>query len=155
MAKIYEELTTKIEKPKKHKKRILNFTDSCFSLFVVSPLVVGFWKGLWNNIIHYDEVYGIFPVWQCLIISYFFSSSVYYARDYLEKFIIKGSDNQVDSVYTRSFKRAIIYRIYHYFFAFSSVMIWRCIWDIIPMFAGESTRIAVCVRTSVGNRIIT
>lgn len=137
MSKVYEELSIKIDKKEKRRKRFLNFLDSCVSLFIVSPLVVGFWKGLWNNIGYYDEKYQIFPLWQSLAVSYVISASVYYARDYLENFIIKGNGNQVKSSYLKSLRRVVIYRIYHYIFAFSSIMIWRCIWDIIPIFTGE------------------
>lgn len=143
MGKIYEELTIKINENKKQKKRILNFLDSCISLFVVSPLVVGFWKGLWNNIEYYDLKYQIFPKWYCIFICYIISSLVYYARDYLEKFIINGSDNQVKTSYLSSLRRAVIYRIYHYIFAFSNIMIWRCIWVIIPTIIGPDVLPAI------------
>jgi len=137
--KIYQELTTtKVEEKEKRKKRFLNFLDCCISLFIVSPLVVGFWKGLWNNINYYHKIYHIFPIWKCLVICYGVSSSIYYARDHLESFIINGNDKNVKSIYLKGLRRAIIYRIYHYTFAFSNIMIWRCIWEIIPMFAGKS-----------------
>ncbi|XP_070498973.1 uncharacterized protein [Chironomus tepperi] len=141
--KIYQELTTKHEEKEKRKKRFLNFLDCCISLFIVSPLVVGFWKGLWNNINYYHEVYNIFPIWESLIICYILSSSIYYARDHLESFIITGNDNKVKSIYLKGLRRTIIYRIYHYIFAFSSIMIWRCIWEIIPIYAGPEAEPAV------------
>ena len=135
---IYQELTTKHAEKEKRKKRCLNFLDCCVSLFIVSPLVVGFWKGLWNNINYYHEQFSIFPVWECLIICYTLSSSIYYARDHLESFIINGNDNKVKSIYLKGIRRTIVYRIYHYIFAFSCIMIWRCLWEIIPIYAGKS-----------------
>ena len=135
---IYQELTTKHAEKEKRKKRFLNFLDCCVSLFIVSPLVVGFWKGLWNNINYYHEQFSIFPVWECLIICYTLSSSIYYARDHLESFIINGNDNKVKSIYLKGLRRTFVYRIYHYIFAFSCIMIWRCIWEIIPIYAGKS-----------------
>lgn len=44
MKKVYEELSEKDPQPKQlARKKILNVLDSLISIFVVSPLVVGFW----------------------------------------------------------------------------------------------------------------
>lgn len=44
MAKVYAELSEKLQGPKTElRKKVFNFLDSLISFFVVSPLVVGFW----------------------------------------------------------------------------------------------------------------
>lgn len=137
MTKIYQELSPKINEKRRAQKRFLNVVDSCISFFVVTPLVVGFWKGIWNNINRYDDEYKIFPLWKWLTISYFVSTFIYYARDYLNDTIMNGSDGHVESIYLKGLRRAVIYRIYHYIFAFSCIMIWRCLWEIVPRYWGE------------------
>jgi hypothetical protein len=148
MTKVYKELSPKVKsKSSKVRKRALNVLDSCISLFIVSPLVVGFWKGLWNNINRFDDEYKIFPVWKWLAISYTVSSLIYYARDYLNVTIMSGSESHVESIYLKGLRRHVLYRLFHYLFAFSSIMIWRCLWEIGAYFWGES-RVAVCLSLS-------
>lgn len=131
MAKIYQELSEKINEKEKRKKRFLNFIDSCISLFVVSPLVVSFWRGLWSNIEYYDLHYKIFPQYAWLISSYIMCTGYYYTRGYCNNFFNKKQTDENDgSAKVYSFKKAVIYRFYHYILAFSSIMIWRCIWNI-------------------------
>jgi hypothetical protein len=150
MTKVYQELSPKAQDHKKKvRKRMLNVLDSCISLFVVSPLVVGFWKGLWNNINRYDEEYRIFPLWKWLSISYCVMTFIYYARDYLNDLIMSGSDSHVESIYLKGLRRAVIYRVYHYVFAFSSIMIWRCLWEVVPYFWGESRVIKKLPRCTI------
>lgn len=132
MAKIYQELVEKLAEQKKPKKRFFNFVDSCISFFVVAPLVVSFWKGIWCLINYYHGEYGIFPVLPFLAISYTCSTLIYCSREKLYEFIIGGSDNREKS-FSKTIRRAIFYRIYHYIFAASSIMIWRCLWEIPPL----------------------
>lgn len=137
MTKIYQELVEKLAEQKRPKKRFFNFVDSCVSFFIVSPLVVSYWKGIWCIINYYHEKFEIFPVWPCLLISYAVSASVYYARDSLDIFINGGNDNKTKSLF-KTIRRVVIYRIYHYTFSLACIMIWRCIWEIPPMlFKGE------------------
>lgn len=139
MTKIYQELVEKLAEQKKPKKRFFHFVDCCISLFIVSTLVVGYWKGIWCLINYYHEKLGIFPIWITLIISYVVSAFVYYARDSLDIFINGGSDNKTKSLF-KTVRRVVIYRIYHYIFGLASIMIWRCLWEIPPMlFKGELT----------------
>jgi hypothetical protein len=143
MTKIYQELVEKLAEQKKPKKRFFNFVDSCISLFVVSPLVVGFWKGIWCLINYYHDELDLFPVLPYLLLSYTSSSLIYYSRDALNEFIIGGSDDKEKSMAKR-FRRAIFYRIYHYIFAASSIMIWRCLWELPPLFfEGELSSVDV------------
>lgn len=43
MTKVYEELSETDPKKQLARKKLLNILDSLISIFVVSPLVVGFW----------------------------------------------------------------------------------------------------------------
>lgn len=137
MTKIYQELVEKLTEQKKPKKRFFNFVDSCISIFIVASLVVGFWKGIWCIINYYHHELAIFPVWTSLLISVTINVSVYYSRDALDSYINGGNDNKTKSFF-KTVRRILIYRIYHYIFAISSIMIWRCIWEIQPtLFTGE------------------
>lgn len=126
MEKVYQELCEKLAKNEKPRKRFFNFLDSCFSLFVVSPLVVSFWKGIWCIINEYHAMYGIFPVWKFLVICYIINTTIYFSRDKLSEFILGGEVKTLED----TARRFWIYRLYHYVFAFCSIMIWRCIWEI-------------------------
>lgn len=138
MTKIYQELVEKLTEQKKPKKRFFNFIDSCISIFIIASLVVGFWKGIWCQINYYHKELGIFPVWISFIIAVTINTSIYYSRDALYSFINGGNDNKAKSFF-KTVRRILIYRIYHYIFAISSIMIWRCIWEIQPiLFSGES-----------------
>lgn len=46
MTKVYEELSETDPKKQLARKKLLNFLDSLISIFVVSPLVVGFWYAM-------------------------------------------------------------------------------------------------------------
>lgn len=44
MVKIYADLSEEVSSPKEaFRKKFFNFLDSLISIFIVSPLVVGFW----------------------------------------------------------------------------------------------------------------
>ncbi|KAG5676832.1 hypothetical protein PVAND_006639 [Polypedilum vanderplanki] len=109
----------------------------------VSPLVVGFWRGLWSCIEYYDHEYRIFPLWKWLSISFAVSTFIYYNRDHLNDKIISGNESHVDSIYLKGLKRVLYYRVYHYIFAFSSIMIWRCLWEITPRYWGPGVYPAI------------
>lgn len=136
MTKIYKELVEKLAEDKKPQKRFLNVFDSFISIFIVSTLVVAFWKGTWCLILYYHETYEIFPIWTFLAISYAVNTFVYYARDSLDVFINGGSDNK-KSLF-KTIRRVMIYRLYHFIFALANIMVWRCIWEIPSLlFKGE------------------
>lgn len=138
MSKIYSELSVtddyeKLKKqPSKRKKQFLHVCDSFVSIFIVGPLVVGVWRGTWNLIIYYGDY---FPLWSSLIAS--LSCMVilnYFRRDLHDQCIEK---QKTTKSFSKTIKRVLITRIYHYFFHFCSIMTWRCTWDIVPAIWGE------------------
>lgn len=132
MEKIYTDLCGKVEF-EKPRKRFLNFLDSCLSLFVVSPLVVSFWRGIWCIINEYHDRYQLFPVWIFLITCYFINTTIYYYREGFSNFFVETNDKGFKSFVFKF----LAYRVYHYIFAFSGIMIWRCIWIIPEDILGE------------------
>ncbi|CRK94389.1 CLUMA_CG007896, isoform B [Clunio marinus] len=108
------------------KKKFLNILDSLISLFVISPLVVGFWRGLWSNIENYDLHYGIFPIWQSFVVSLTVVILIYYCRPTLNV-MIENKKN------FKKINRRVTYRIFQYIFALSCIMVWRCTWEIVPI----------------------
>lgn len=164
MAKIYAELSEKDSQSKELvRKKFLNFLDSLISFFVVSPLVVGFWygklrciplwsifnvfpyltdteswinrRGTWNNIIAYDDLYGIFPLWECLALSLTVVVCINFFRSDLNRIVIE--DHRTVKSRAKTAKRILIVRIYHYFSAFACIMVWRCMWEVVPRLWGE------------------
>jgi uncharacterized membrane protein YwaF len=131
MSNIYQDLSFKLSQQEKLRKRFLNFLDSSISFFIVSPLVVGFWRGTWDLIVHFHEKYGIFPRWPSLLVAVLFNFTIYALRDWLtvEVYASKSGEEKIE----KTMKSRIVYRIYHYLFACSSIMIWRSLWDVFSM----------------------
>lgn len=140
MTQIYLELSEEVKKPKIIREKLLNVFDTFFSLFVVSPLVVGCWRGLWDLI----EIYGeYFSLWECLITSSLITFLMNYSSSNLnEKFI---EETKCKKSFCKTVKRVIIFRIYHTIFMFASIMSWRCLWNIVPTYWGESIAYSINV----------
>lgn len=112
---------------------LLPFLDSCFSLFIVSPLVVCFWRGIWCIINEYHDRYQIFPVCPFLIACYLTNTTIYYFRGKFLEFFMKKDAKGIK----RFIPKFLVFRFHHYIFAFSCVMIWRCIWILPEEFIGS------------------
>lgn len=136
MEKLYQTLNEKFYNQQKVRKKLLNICDSLISLFIISPLVVAFWKAVWTQIDHYHDMLGIFPLGEWLLIGYAICVAVYYYRDSLHEFIIDGSDNDKSLLSaTRCF---VLYRVYIWIFGCGNIMMWRCLWNLPDvLFKGE------------------
>lgn len=111
------------------RKKFLNVIDSLISLFLVTPLVVGFWRGLFDNFRIYDEMYEIFPVWMSLGVSF---SVVLIFNIYRPN----RSFNEQGNVESKPM--TITSRIRVYVFAVFGVMTWRCMFEVSDILFGES-----------------
>lgn len=138
MSKIYTELSEKVGENGLRKK-FFNFIDSMISMFIVSPLVVGYWRGMFDNFKIYNENYGIFPVWIFLIISSTVIFIFNYYRPFLNSNIIENQ-KIIDSKWTR-IKCKITTRVFLYIFSVFGIMSWRCYFEVSEILFGESALI--------------
>lgn len=135
---VYNKLSTKIEEhiheePTPVRKRCLNALDSLFSIFVVTPLVVGNWRGTWHLVeIHYRE---ILPFWKAFILSSILMIIFTYYRQSLVDNIIH-KPRHIKSA-KKTVGRHLLNRIYHYVFNASCITFWLSIWAIVPMYIGK------------------
>lgn len=131
MAKIYADLADDADNKTIVRKISLNIIDSLISLFVVTPLVVGFWRGMFDNFKIYNAMYGVFPVWPSLIVGL----SAAFAFNYF-----RPSRSNTDNLkhYESKIKRIMAMKLYHYVFAFFSIMVWRCMFEASDILFGES-----------------
>jgi len=137
MGKIYAELSQNVPEVNDEKltvrKQILQVLDSCVSMFIVSPLVIACWRGIWQLI---DQHYGEhFPLWHSLIICFLVVFGINYTRPLLNSKLIENTKH-IKSI-GKTLTRILITRVYHYVFLFACIMIWRCIWNIVPTYWGE------------------
>lgn len=115
------------------RKKLLNFIDSLISLFLVTPLVVGFWRGLFDNFIIYNEMFEIFPVWISLGISW----SVVLIYN-----VCRPNRSFTDSGrHVEAKPMTITARIRVYVFAVFCVMTWRCLFEASDIMFGESDKL--------------
>lgn len=115
------------------RKKFLNFTDSLISLFLVTPLVVGFWRGLFDNFRIYNEMFGIFPVWISLGVSL---SVVLIFNIYRPNRSFTECERDVETK-----PMTIATRISVYIFAVFGVMTWRCMFEVSDIMFGESDKL--------------
>lgn len=133
---VYSELSTAddFEIKRKRKKRFLNVADSLIALFVVTPLVVGAFRGTWNLVeFRYREY---FPYWQtlCTAIGVLLIFT-YLRRTFMDVVIEK---HKYEKSFRKTAVRVFLVRIYHYIFAVCSISYWLHMWDIIPRAIGKT-----------------
>lgn len=104
--------------PPKWKKRLLNASDTFLSLFVVSPLVVGHWRGTWGL---QDQYPRIFPGLNCMIFGALIHSALAIMREPLHSRFNSYKKQKAKSI---PLHLHILKRIYTYLFSMGCIMHW-------------------------------
>lgn len=58
-----------------------------------------------------------------------------YFRSDLNRIVIE--DQKLVKSRAKTARRIFIVRIYHFFAAFACIMVWRCMWEVVPRLWGE------------------
>lgn len=138
MSKVEETYVFHKQQPRAKHKRFLNISDSLFSIFIVGPLVVSFWRGIWNYMDEYEEYY---PGWSTFLLGNIMHCIFALAREY---FVDKIQNSSSKKTIHRRIFRNLILRIYTYVFAISIVIHWRGGWLIYDQKMGmKNSKISV------------
>lgn len=113
------------------KKRLKNLCDSLFSIFVVAPLCVMFWRGTWN---YMDANPGYFPGLATFFLGGTMHSIFSLSREYFVDLIRKSKSRKT---MLSKMVRSILLRINTYVFAISIVNHWRGGWAIFDQVLGR------------------
>jgi hypothetical protein len=70
-----------------------------------------------------------------MVISYSVFFLLYVLRPNCDQ-LINDDEKHIKS-WRKTIKKIFSMRIYHYVSAITCVMIWRCLWDVVPNFWGE------------------
>lgn len=108
------------------KKRILLTSDALIAVFIVTPLVVAFWRGTWSLM---DKNPKIFPVINSFFLGGALHLSFAIVKDILYKTVIAKNRTIVQIT-----KSHVIRKLYTYIFAISCVLHWRGTWGVLDMF---------------------
>lgn len=106
-------------------KKILNISDSFFSIFIVCPLVVCFWYSTWEYMNKFQEYY---TGWGTFLLGMTMHSIISLAREYLVEKTKKWKKNK--TIFS-GFMHFIALRFYTYVFAISIIMHWRGGWLVL------------------------
>ena len=101
-------------------KRLLNMGDSFLSLFIISPLVISFWRGTWEYMNLFPRLY---PGMNCMIFGAIIHCFLAILREPLHTKYnsFKSSPN---TSATKSFHFFVFKRMYTYFFGIACIMQW-------------------------------
>lgn len=120
------------ERPSKVVKRFLNFIDCVLSLFVVTPLVVAFWRGTWDFL---DQNIEIFPNWHTFLFGSMLHVFFTLLRETLHsEFAIPDKGDTV----ARKIRRFFVTKLYTYAFGVACIMQWRGGWGVMQDYYGFS-----------------
>ncbi|XP_039283988.1 uncharacterized protein LOC111059918 isoform X3 [Nilaparvata lugens] len=108
---------------------VLTWMDVLLSTLVVGPCVVGFWRGTWEYMIHFENQ---FPVWWCLYVSTALHLTFTLIRGGLIERFKKGG-----TLYS------VVSRCYIYVFAVCCAMQWRSTWQILEYHIGFDVRLVL------------
>ncbi|XP_021700633.1 uncharacterized protein LOC5570910 isoform X1 [Aedes aegypti] len=110
-------------------KRILHFSDTMLSLFVISPLAVSHWRGTWG---YMDLQQDYFPPWHCFLLGSVLHTMFAILREPLQAEFSKPS-NGVKNRW-RTIRRFVVCKVYTYVFSISCIMHWRGGWEVMKMY---------------------
>ncbi|XP_053692027.1 uncharacterized protein LOC128740508 [Sabethes cyaneus] len=111
------------------RKRILHFSDTLLSLFVISPLVVTHWRGTWS---YMDLNAEYFPPWYCLLLGSILHTTFALLREPLQAEFSGPSDGE--KCWRKTVRRFVFARMYTYVFSLSCIMHWRGGWEVMRMY---------------------
>lgn len=104
------------------KKQMMSLMDTLLTLFIVSPLIVGQWRGTWDLM---DAYSSAFPAWESFLFGGALHLSFAIMRDGLQD-LIKFKTETLPKTVLAYFLR----RLYTYLFAAACIMNWRGGWII-------------------------
>lgn len=104
----------------KWKKRLLNAGDSFLSLFIVSPLVISFWRGTWGYMDLFPKIY---PGMNCMIFGAIIHCCLAILREPLHTKYNSFNSIQTTSV-TKFFNFFLFKKMYTYLFGVACIMQW-------------------------------
>lgn len=108
------------------KKRTLNWVDSVIAVFLIGPLVVGFWRGTWNLMGIYEQNHpNALPKWE----SFFFSVLLLFSFSLLRDAFIDYFKKKKETLLWRVFSH-VLRKLYTYVFAITCIMHWHSTWEI-------------------------
>lgn len=124
------------DRPSRGLKRCLNFVDCIVSLFIVSPLVVAFWRGTWE---YMAVKVALFPNW-----SAFLGGSILHViftimrERFHNKFVVQKSGNWSK---LRKARRFLVTRLYTLAFGIACIAQWKGGWGLLDDYFGSDARI--------------
>lgn len=118
---LYKTLRTKSHSHRsKWNQRLLNFSDSLISLFIIAPLVIAYWRGTWGAMDKYPHVY---PAMNCFIFGAIIHCCFCVLRElFHEKYNFLRSFTKVSAI--GSFHVFIAKKLYVYAFSIGCIMHW-------------------------------
>lgn len=111
-----------------NKKVNLNYLDSFFTILIVAPLVVCFWRGTWTLLELHPQ---IFPLWESCIFAFIAAISLLIVKDVLYELTKNSKKNETKAIFSK-----ILRRIFIYSFSWVCIMQWRGLWNIFDMIFG-------------------
>lgn len=113
-------------------KRVLSFSDSLISLFIVGPLVIAYWKGTWNTMDKFPNVY--LPLNSFIFGALIHCCFCLLREPFHEKFHSSHTSQLEDVSIVRKFSYFLIKRICTYIFSIGIIMHWYY-FDIFERFS--------------------
>lgn len=115
------------------KKRLWNASDSFLSLFVIAPLAVSFWRGSWEGMDKYPDM---FPVWNCFILGAVLHCAFAILREPLNAKFNKIKKLSGKSR-IKSLNLCIVKKLYTYMFGIACISHWRGGWGVMEHYFGN------------------
>lgn len=120
-----------ISPPDRRTKRFLNLMDTLISLFIISPLVVTYWRGTWVFMDNHKEY---FPPWHTFIFGGVLHTTLVLLRELLHAKL--KTINPQKKTRTTTILKAIFTKIYLYVFSLGCILNWRGGWAVLEMYFG-------------------
>lgn len=126
--------------PTRCTKRLLNLCDTLFSVFVVTPLVVSHWYGLWLFMDRHAEYFPslatfLFAILWLLLLT--ITRGNVYDR--------MKSSKEIRTTRFKCICKYIFVKLYLYAFSIGCIMTWRSVFTLLQEQFGESQNVKFCV----------
>lgn len=105
-------------------------SDVCISLLVIFPLVIGFWRGVWNLTHYYSNLYDVEP-WLSVGLGYAIPFVLYWFQEPLRKHVHPRKMNFIVFYITS--------RYLLFLHSFGCVNQWRGLWALMDIHTGTDT----------------
>ncbi|KAK0161278.1 hypothetical protein PV327_009765 [Microctonus hyperodae] len=127
-----------IRKNSRNKNFVLEFFDSLITNFIIGPLVIGCWRGIWSLM----DIYQLPNGWICCLTGAGLHWIFAILRESLHKTVAISWRNS--NPIGRGAYRAV-QLIYTWLFCVACIMQWRGIWDLSNDILPNDFRIAACI----------